>query len=86
MTPRLWFSVALRVLGVWELLDALYHFTTVITIKTGLYTPVASQPASFFVHGVVKVLIAIVLLKWASLVAAYFYPLGPEKAQSGIAQ
>jgi hypothetical protein len=86
MTPRLWFSVALRVLGVWELLDALYHFTTVATIKTGLYTPVASQPASFFVHGVVKTLIAIVLLKWASLIAAYFYPLAPERGQNGTAQ
>jgi hypothetical protein len=82
MTPRHWFSVALRVLGVWELLDALYHFTTVVTIKTGLYTPAASQPASFFVHGVVKVVVAIVLLKWASLIAAYFYPLGPERAQN----
>lgn len=86
MTPRLWFSVALRVLGVWELLDALYHFTTVVNIKTDLYTPAVAQPASFFVHGVVKVMIAIVLLKWASLIAAYFYPLGPEKSQNGIAQ
>jgi hypothetical protein len=79
MTPRQWFSVALRVLGVWELLDALYHFTTVVTIKTGLFTPAASQPGAFFVHGVAKVIIAIVLLKWASLIAAYFYPLGSEK-------
>jgi hypothetical protein len=86
MTPRLWFSVALRVLGVWELLDALYHFTTVATIKAGLYTPVTSQAASFFVHGVIKTLIAVVLLKWASLIAAYFYPLAPERSQNDIAQ
>ena len=74
MTPRLWFSVALRAFGVWEVIDALYHFTTVVTIKTGLYTPVASQPASFLLHGIVKLAIALVLLKGAPLIAAYFYP------------
>jgi hypothetical protein len=67
MTPRLWFSVALRVLGVWELLDALYHFTTVITIRTGLYTPVASQPASFLLHGAVKLALALNLAKGSTL-------------------
>lgn len=39
MTPRLWFSLSLRIIGMWELIEAAEHFVTMFNIKSGLYQP-----------------------------------------------
>ena len=78
MTPRLWFSVALRALGVWELLGATDHLVTLFNVKTGLYET-AAQPLAFFTHGAVDLVLALTLLKGAPVITRYFYPDSPRE-------
>ena len=77
MTHRLWFSFALRVLGIWELLQAADHVVTVLHAKLGLFEPAYTHPPSYFMHGVADLLLALVLLYLAPAIAVHFYPSVP---------
>jgi hypothetical protein len=73
MTPRLWFSLALRILGAWLATEALIEYAGAFNVLTRLYMTAATW-GYFLVYGVVKSAMAVVLLRFAPLIAFYFYP------------
>ena len=74
MTPRLWFSLFLRVLGAWTLLGAIGEFETTFNVARGFYRPAYTEAAAFFTRGLIESILALILLKGAPAFAAYFYP------------
>ena len=43
MTPRSWFTLALRVVGVWAAFDGIDEVVTVLNIKAGFFQPGYTQ-------------------------------------------
>jgi len=80
MTPRSWFALALRILGVWVALDAIQDFTAMANVLMHLYNPAYTSPTGYFVYGAVKAVMALILLKGAPLVALHFYPSHSQQA------
>ena len=74
MTPGLWFSLVLRVLGVWQLITVTSELAVYLNINLGLYRPTTFDPRSALIDGFVNLLVGGVLLIWAPLIAAHFYP------------
>lgn len=73
MTPRTWFTLALRALGVWVAIDGIDLLVTVVNIKFGFASPMTTQLPAYLLHAAGKLVIAFVLLKGAPLISAYFY-------------
>jgi hypothetical protein len=65
--------LALRLLGVWAAIDGIDQWATVANTEFGFCSPRSTQLAAFLLHGAVKIVIAYVLLRGASLISAYFY-------------
>ena len=70
MTPRMYFVLVLRSIGVWKLAYSLEDFTTAWNIHEKLYTLPYDTSTSFVNQGVVNILIGAILLFGASAVAA----------------
>jgi hypothetical protein len=79
MTPRLWFALALRILGAWLVTEAVTDFTAMVNVMNHLYNPAYTLPLGFFVYGAVKIVLAMILLKLAPVIALYFYPNNSSK-------
>jgi hypothetical protein len=73
MTPRTWFTLALRIIGVWVAIDGIDQLAAVVNIKFGFSSPVTTQLPAFLIHGALKILIAFVVLRGAPLISSYFY-------------
>jgi hypothetical protein len=74
MTPRDWFTLILRVLGVWELIATADEVVTILNINAGLWHPARTEIQSYIAHGIATFLIGIWLLKGAPTIARIFYP------------
>jgi hypothetical protein len=80
MTPRSWFALALRLLGVWAAIEGIDQIVVVLNIKAGVFQPGYTQASAYALHAAAKILVAFVLLVGAPMVAAYFYGSGAEKS------
>jgi hypothetical protein len=78
MRPNDWFSLACRVLGMWQLLDAAGYALSVFNIAAGLATaPAGYSVASYLVQTIGSFFLAVVLLAGAPIIADLFYPDSP---------
>lgn len=84
MTPRLWFALALRVLGAWLVTEAVTDFAAMFNVLAHLYNPAYTSPKGYFVYGATKLVVALMLLKGAPVIAAYFYPNNPSKPEQAV--
>ena len=75
MTPRKWFGVGVRLLGLWEILNGLDELVTYGNVIMRLYTPSLTSPNGFLAHAVEHLLVGVFLLAAAATVANTFYPL-----------
>ena len=73
MTPRSWFTLALRLLGVWAAIDSIDQIVTILNIKAGFFQPGYTQVWAYALHAAGKMLVAFCLLVGAPVIAAYFY-------------
>jgi len=83
MTPRSWFTLALRLFGVWAAIDGIDEIVTVLNIKAGFFQPGYTQLSAYALHGAGKMLVAFCLLVGAPMIAAFFYGGGAEKPATG---
>jgi hypothetical protein len=74
MTPAAWFIVALRVLGIWQVLAGIEMAAGLFTVSRGLSHPTYSEPGAYFTASVEHFLAALVLLMGAPAIAGLFYP------------
>ena len=79
MTPRSWFTLALRLLGVWAAFDGVDQLVTIANIKFGLFTPAYTALPAYLLHAGAKFGIAFLLLRGAPVISAYFYAPEPPK-------
>ena len=74
MTPRIWFALALRTIGAWEVVQGLLTLAELFNIAAGLYRPSMSTAPAFLTLGFVQIAVGLALLKGAPLFASWFYP------------
>jgi hypothetical protein len=80
MTPRAWFTVALRIMGVWQVLLGVEAAATVFTVSRGLSHPLRTELGAYFTITVVHFLAALLLLTGAPAIASIFYPRTAQSA------
>lgn len=74
MTPRMYFALVMRGIGVWKLAYALEAFTTAWNVYEKLDTTPYMRPGVFVAHGLVSFLIGFVLLFGATAISALVVP------------
>lgn len=79
MTPRSWFTLTLRLLGVWAAMEGIDSIVTVLNIKAGFYQPTVTHLGDYALHAGGRMLVAFVLLMGAPLISAYVYTGTSEK-------
>ena len=82
MTPRTYFVLILRGIGIWKLAHSLEDFTTAWNIHEKLYTLPYETSSSFVNLGVVNILVGAFLLFGAAAIAALLVP-GARTQQPG---
>src|SRR5262249_40096361 len=72
---RIWFTLALRIIGVWELIVAAGFLMTAFDISFGFYHPTGNYTfGGMMVHTFGHFFLAAWLLKGAPKIAEFFYP------------
>lgn len=74
MTPRMYFVLVLRGMGIWRLVYSLEYFTSAWNIHEKFYTLPYDTAASFVNLGMVNLLVGAVLLFGASAIGALVVP------------
>ena len=70
-----WFTLALRILGMWELLYAASYLMTALDVSVGLYRPPAGSTfGGAMLHTFGHFFLAAWLLKGAPKITDFFYP------------
>ena len=76
MTKGDWFTLFLRVLGVWELVATFEQAVMIIDMNAGGWQ---TQSGAYITHGLVTLLIGVSLLITAPMIARAFYPARPRQ-------
>jgi hypothetical protein len=79
MTPRSWFTLGLRILGVWAAIEGIEQIVVALNIKAGFFQPGYTQLSAYALHAAARMLVAFVLLVGAPAISAFFYGGGTEK-------
>jgi hypothetical protein len=74
MNARQYFILGLRLLGVWQLIDAIDFFFTTMSVSAQLYRPTISSLGFYILATFVHFSLAVWLLKFAPATARFFYP------------
>jgi len=74
MTPRMYFALVLRGIGIWKLAYALEGFTTAWNVYEKLDTTPYMTAGVFVAHGLVDLFIGLVLLFGATAISALVVP------------
>ena len=74
MTPKEAFALALRILGGWTILQAIYNFTYAFDVALGVYHPLHVTIQSFLVTSVIFLLSGIYFLRGAPHIVTFAYP------------
>jgi hypothetical protein len=76
--PGDWFTLFLRVLGIWQLIagvDGVTGLIAIVNIKTGLSQPaIGMSVEAFMTHTLAYLLIGLLLLLGAPAISRLFYP------------
>ena len=84
MTPFLWFSLSLRIIGAWTMVSGIEYFVTSFNIAKGFFTS-GSSAWAYINQGIAHAAIGLVLIKFAPMLAAMVYAIpttprpGPEE-------
>lgn len=78
MSPRMWFTLVLRYLGVSEILSGLDHFVTAFNVHVGLF-PSSTTTLAFINHGVKNAIVGAILLLGAAQISALLVSALPTK-------
>ena len=74
MNPRDYFTLGLRLFGIWQLIDAVEFFFTAFSVVTDLYHTTTAAPGYWMLAIFVHFFLAVWLLKFAPATARFFYP------------
>jgi hypothetical protein len=80
MTPPSWFTLALRILGVWAAIEGIEQIVIVLNIKAGFSQPGYTQLSAYPLHAAARMLVAFVLLVGAPIISAFCYGGGVDKS------
>lgn len=78
MTPFLWFSLSLRIIGAWTIVTGLEYFVSGYNVLQGFYATGLSSWANFN-QGIAHLAIGLVLVKFAPMLAAMVYTPPPTQ-------
>ena len=73
MTPKDWFTVALRILGVWRVLASIDGFVSCYGVATNLIRTDLYTAQSYLTQAAMDAFAAVILLFLAPRIAAFFY-------------
>ena len=74
MTPRDWFIVGLRLIGIWQLTEMIGDLVGIIGINAGYYRTQYGTPSWYMIVAFGHFALAVWLLKFAPQTARFFYP------------
>ena len=74
MTPRMYFALVLRGIGIWKLAYSVEAFITAWNVYEKLDTDPYVKTGAFVNHGLVSALVGLVLLLGAPLISALVVP------------
>ena len=78
MSPRMWFTLVLRYVGVSEAISALHSFVTAYNIHMG-FSSGSTTAAAFVNHGVQEAAVGVVLVLGAAQISAALVKALPQK-------
>jgi uncharacterized membrane protein len=81
MTPFLWFSLSLRIIGVWTIVTGLEMAVSAFNIARGLSGAAEYSAWAFFNQVIAHVVIGLVLIRFAPLLAQWAYPRAKTTSQ-----
>lgn len=82
MTPYLWFSVGMRLIGLWQLLKGMEEIFVIFDMAKGSYhMPYITTPVGVVPFVAFHLIAGIVLLKGAPTIAAWAYPNHPKTSE-----
>lgn len=74
MTPRMYFTLVLRGIGVWKLIEGLDNFVTAFNIHIGAYDTHLIAPKAYVAHGLLLFAVGALLLKAAPAISVMIVP------------
>lgn len=77
MHPRAWFGVAVRVIGVWLIVQSASSFVFAFNLHKGLDSLRAMSPMAMVNQGVAYFVLGLLLVKLAPSVVSWAYPRRP---------
>ena len=80
MTPRSYFTLVLRGIGIWKIAYGLEALTTAWNLYEKFYTPPYETPGAFVSHGFTATFVGVVLLFGASSISALIVPAAQANA------
>ena len=78
MKPRDYFGVAIRVLGVWQILAGIAELVTCANVMMKLFEAVHTSPFAYLTHGLVQLLFGGMLLFSAQGLVDAVYPVSMD--------
>jgi len=83
MTPRMYFTLVLRGIGVWKIAYGFEALTTAWNLHEKFYTPPYEMPGAFVSHAFVSFVVGSILLFGAATISALLVPPLQPKHPSG---
>jgi hypothetical protein len=74
MNPRDWFTLGLRLFGIYQLIDTIEYFFTSLSISAGVYGTSHGSASWYMLVTFVHFFLSVWLLKFAPQTARFFYP------------
>ncbi|WP_266169991.1 hypothetical protein [Dyella subtropica] len=81
MTPFLWFSLSLRIIGAWTIVTGLEMAVTAFNVARGLSSAAEYSAWAFFNQTVAHLAIGLMLVKFAPMLAQWAYPRSKARPQ-----
>ncbi len=73
MSPKHWFVLACRVMGVWTLLGAITSWVTVHNVLKGFFRPESTSIGGYVLHAAVDTVLGLYLLVGSAQLASLVY-------------
>ncbi|MBC8028746.1 MAG: hypothetical protein H7Z16_01430 [Pyrinomonadaceae bacterium] len=73
-----WFALALRIVGMVQLIAGLLTLLDSLMLKLGYFDLPGTQPSYYLIYGTVQVVVGLYLIRWAPFLVELAYPRGDE--------
>ena len=83
MSPRSLFSVALRLIGIWKLLDAAEYFLGGYNVGAGVSKADLMSATSYYNHAALDAVLGVLLVFGAPIIAVLLVPPTPPGDKQG---